>query len=113
MPANFCDIPAGKPNTPPRYGKSKLQPPPGGVMGLFSMIKSNILDHWVSVRTGDEVSDLGGEIKRMADIERNYYAELEGKVEQRTRQVSALYEITSILNRSLDLDRVLPGVVER
>jgi signal transduction histidine kinase len=65
------------------------------------------------MRTGDEFSGLGGETNRMTDIEKNYYSDLERKVDQRTRQVSALYEITGTLNRSLDLDRVLPGVVER
>lgn len=82
-------------------------------MSLFWIITTHKLDYWLSIRMDDEFSDLGGEINRMADIERNYYADLERKVEHRTRQVSALYEITGTLNRSLNLDRVLPIVVER
>ena len=71
------------------------------------------LDHRAVVRSNDEIGQLAGEFNKMAEILKNSYASLEEKVQHRTSDISALYEVTSAVNQSLDLDRVLHEVVER
>jgi len=71
------------------------------------------LDHRAVVKTDDEIGELAGEFNKMAEILKNSYASLEEKVQHRTGHISALYEVTSAVNQSLDLDRVLQEVVER
>jgi signal transduction histidine kinase/putative methionine-R-sulfoxide reductase with GAF domain len=49
----------------------------------------------------------------MAGDLKNSYTTLEQRVEQRTQQLSALYDITTTVNQSLDLDPVLDEVIKK
>ena len=71
------------------------------------------LDHRVAIRTGDEIEELAQEFNSMAAELGNSYATLENRVEQRTRHLAALYDITNSVNQSLDLDPVLEEVIKK
>jgi len=49
----------------------------------------------------------------MTEALENSYATLEQQVQQRTQEISALYDITTTVNQSLDLDAVLHQVIKK
>ena len=77
------------------------------------IIRQGNLDHRVDIKTGDEIEKLAREFNEMAGELKNSYATLEQKVEQRTRQLSALYDVTTTVNQSLELDPVLEEVIRK
>jgi signal transduction histidine kinase len=95
------------------WGSRKITQPIEELRQAVAIIGHGNLDHRAVVRTNDEIGQLAGEFNKMAEILKNSYASLEEKVQHRTGHISALYEVTSAVNQSLDLDRVLQEVVER
>jgi signal transduction histidine kinase/putative methionine-R-sulfoxide reductase with GAF domain len=81
--------------------------------GGVQVIAKGNLDHRVAIRTGDEIEELAQEFNHMADELKNSYATLEQRVEQRTQQLSALYDVTTTVNQSLELDPVLDEVIRK
>jgi signal transduction histidine kinase len=71
------------------------------------------LEHRNSIKTGDEIQDLAEEFNRMTDALQNSYATLEQKVEQRTKEISALYGVTTAVNQSLALGDILNAVIAK
>ena len=62
------------------------------------------LEHRANIKTGDEIEELAVEFNNMTDALQNSYATLEQKVDQRTKEISALYSVTTAVNESLDLE---------
>ena len=71
------------------------------------------LEHRTSIKTGDEIQDLADEFNKMTDALQNSYATLEQKVDQRTKEISALYGVTTALNQSLALEDILNAVIAK
>jgi len=71
------------------------------------------LEHRTSIQTGDEIEDLADEFNKMTDALQNSYATLEQKVEQRTKEISALYGVTTAVNQSLALETILNAVITK
>src|SRR5262249_56626445 len=65
------------------------------------------------IKTGDEIEDLAAEFNEMAAELENSYGMLEQRVEQRTKDLAALYEVTTAVNESLELPPVLDHVIQR
>ncbi|ACK50830.1 multi-sensor signal transduction histidine kinase [Methylocella silvestris BL2] len=85
-----------------------------------SRLASGDFDHPIEVHTGDEVEVLADEFNRMAAQLREFYARLEQKVDDRTRdlaqsvqELKALEEIGRALAASLDLSLVLQTALTR
>src|ERR671913_301582 len=53
------------------------------------------LEHRADIKTGDEIEELAAEFNKMTDALQNSYATLEQKVDQRTKEISALYSVTT------------------
>ncbi len=77
------------------------------------LIGAGKLDHRVDIKSGDEIEELAEGFNKMALELKNSYSNLEQKVEQRTREVSALYEVTTAVNESLNLQTILQAVVAK
>jgi signal transduction histidine kinase len=71
------------------------------------------LEHRTNIKTGDEIEELATEFNKMTDALQNSYATLEQKVEQRTKEISALYEVTTEVNQSLALKDILHAVIAK
>lgn len=71
------------------------------------------LDHRTGVKTGDEIEELANEFNKMTAALQNSYATLEEKVDQRTKEISALYSITTAVNQSLALDEILNALIPK
>jgi len=76
-------------------------------------IRRGNLDHRVRVETDDEIEDLAEEFNAMSAALQNSYANLEQKVRRRTEEVSALYEISTAVNESLELEAILHAVIRK
>ncbi|MGZ8441785.1 MAG: GAF domain-containing protein, partial [Candidatus Binatia bacterium] len=71
------------------------------------------LDHRANIKTGDEIEELAVEFNNMTDALQNSYATLEQKVDQRTKEISALYSVTTAVNQSLALKDILNAVISK
>src|SRR5258705_5459668 len=71
------------------------------------------LEHRAHIRTGDEIEELAGEFNKMTDALQNSHATLEQKVEQRTKEITALYEVTTAVNQSLALKDIADAVIAK
>lgn len=76
-------------------------------------IRGGNLDHRAEITTGDEVEDLAQEFNDMTKALQTSYATLEQKVKQRTEETGALYEVTTAVNKSLDLQTILQAVIDK
>jgi signal transduction histidine kinase len=76
-------------------------------------IRGGDLNHRTGIHTGDEIEELAEEFNKMTEALQDSYATLEQKVEQRTKEASALYEVTTAVNQSLDLQTILQAVIAK
>lgn len=81
-------------------------------------IGSGDLDQNITIKTGDELEALANQFNDMAGKLRKSYAEMESKVEIRTRELAqsvselrALGEVSQAVNSTLDLETVLTTIV--
>jgi signal transduction histidine kinase len=77
------------------------------------IIRSGNLDYQVAIKTRDEIQSLADEFNSMARELKASHATLEEKVELRTRELSALYDVTTTVNQSLALEPVLQEVIKK
>jgi signal transduction histidine kinase len=77
------------------------------------MIRGGDLTHRAQVSTGDEIEELAKEFNDMTAELAHSRATLEQRVEQRTLEISALYEVTAMVSQSLDVEAVLEAVIEK
>ena len=77
------------------------------------LIRSGSLDHQMEIDSAGEIQSLAHEFNQMAKDLKASHASLEQKVEQRTRELSALFEVTTTINQSLDPEPVLQAAIEK
>jgi len=78
-----------------------------------SIIEKGNLNHRVEIDTDDEIGELGAKFNQMAVALKNAHETLETKIELRTRELSALYGVTTLINQSLDMATVLNYGIEQ
>ena len=71
------------------------------------------LNHRSHIETRDEIQDLATEFNKMTIALQHSYATLEQKVAQRTKEVSALYSVTTAVNESLALNDILNAIIAK
>jgi len=71
------------------------------------------LDHRIEIKTGNEIEMLADEFNKMVGEIKNSYQSLEDKVRQRTKELTALLDVTATATQSLDFDQVLRRVAEK
>lgn len=76
-------------------------------------IRNGNLDRRADIRTGDEIEALANEFNEMTAALQNSYATLEHKVEQRTAEIATLYDVTTTVNKSLDVQTILDAVIAK
>jgi signal transduction histidine kinase len=77
------------------------------------IIRRGDLTHRAELTTGDEIEGLAREFNHMAEALEQSTATLEQRVEQRTQEISALYEITAMVSQTLDVEAVLDAVIKK
>ncbi len=76
-------------------------------------VRNGRLDHRTDIKTGDEIEELAEDFNSMTEALQNSYATLEQQIQQRTQEISALYDVTTAVNQSLDLNVVLHRVIKK
>jgi signal transduction histidine kinase len=76
-------------------------------------IRAGNLQHRANIQTSDEIQELAEEFNQMTAALQNSYASLEQQVQERTQAISALYDISTTINQSLELDSVLRQVIKK
>jgi signal transduction histidine kinase/HAMP domain-containing protein len=71
------------------------------------------LSHRVNVSSNDEIAELGEQFNHMAEALKSWRDTLEKKVELRTQEISALYDVTTTVNQSLAIETVLNDVIKK
>jgi len=71
------------------------------------------LDFRLAVKTGDEIELLAEEFNRMVEKLKTSYDTLERQVQNRTRELSALYDVTATASQSLEVKPVLQEVIKK
>ena len=71
------------------------------------------LEHRTDIKTGDEIEELAVEFNKMTDALQNSYDTLEQTVDQRTKEISALYSVTTAVNESLALKDILNAIIPK
>jgi signal transduction histidine kinase/HAMP domain-containing protein len=77
------------------------------------IIRGGNLDHRVQVKTDDEIEDLAEEFNNMSAALKNSRGDLEQKVARRTEELSALYDVSTAVNESLELEGILQAVIKK
>jgi GAF domain-containing protein/HAMP domain-containing protein len=77
------------------------------------LIARGDLDHRLDIRTGDEIESLAAKFNGMAQSLKESYESLEGKIAERTREISSLYAALAPLSPANSLSEVLKGVIDR
>src|SRR5688572_13434435 len=95
------------------WAANKITRPIQKLHSGVKIIRSGNLNHQVEVSTGDEIQSLADEFNRMATELQASHSTLEDKVDQRTRELSALYEVTTTVNQSLEVEPVLQAVIQK
>jgi signal transduction histidine kinase/HAMP domain-containing protein len=78
-----------------------------------NIIEKGNLNHRVEIDTNDEIGELGAKFNQMAVALKNAQETLETKIKLRTRELSALYGVTTLINQSLDMATVLNYGIEQ
>jgi signal transduction histidine kinase/HAMP domain-containing protein len=71
------------------------------------------LDFRLAVQTGDEIELVAEEFNRMVEKLKVSYDTLEQQVKNRTRELSALYDVTATASQSLEVKPVLHEVIKK
>jgi signal transduction histidine kinase len=71
------------------------------------------LNYQLKIQTGDEIEILAEEFNNMVGQLRKAHDTLEQRVEQRTKELAVLYDVTAAATQSLDLKAVLHDVSKR
>jgi len=69
------------------------------------------LEYRADIKTGDEIEELATEFNKMTEALQNSRATLEQKVVQRTKEITALYEVTTTVNQSLAVKEISDAVI--
>ena len=91
----------------------KISSPIQELRRSVATIGSGNLDHRAVITTGDEIEELANEFNKMTDNLQNLYATLEQNVEQRTKEISALYKVTTTVSQSLSLQEISEAVITK
>jgi nitrate/nitrite-specific signal transduction histidine kinase len=94
-------------------GVRRITQPIQSLINAAQEIAKGNFDQRITAHTGDEIEELAIQFNRMAEQLQASYAQLEQRVVDRTRELAALNDIAAEVSRSLDLDQLLHGALEK
>ena len=71
------------------------------------------LGHRTNIKTGDEIEELADEFNKMTAALQNSHVTLEQTVVQRTKEITALYDVTTAVNQSLALKNISAAIIAK
>jgi nitrate/nitrite-specific signal transduction histidine kinase len=94
-------------------GVRRITQPIQSLINAAQEIAKGNFDQRIVAHTGDEIEELADQFNRMAEQLQASYAQLEQRVADRTRELAALNDIAAEVSRSLDLDQLMQGALEK
>jgi nitrate/nitrite-specific signal transduction histidine kinase len=94
-------------------GVRRITQPIQSLINAAQEIAKGNFDQRITAHTGDEIEELANQFNRMAEQLQASYAQLEQRVADRTRELAALNDIAAEASRSLDLEQLLHGALEK
>ncbi len=94
-------------------GVRRIIQPITDMIGAAQKVAAGDFAQTIATHTGDEVEALAAQFNHMSAQLRASYADLENRVDERTKVLSALIDIAETVNRSLDLEETLNHSLEK
>ncbi len=94
-------------------GMRRITGPLNEFIAAAQKIAGGDFDQTISVETHDELETLALQFNRMASELKHSYALLETRVEERTKELTAVNSIAALVSRSLEMEAVLPDTLDR
>jgi signal transduction histidine kinase len=94
-------------------GVRRITGPITDFTGAAQRIAGGDFSHPITVKTGDELEELANQFNAMAINLNESYETLETRVAQRTQELTALNSVAAVVNRSLDLEQILPDALTK
>lgn len=88
-------------------GVRQITRPIRELIGAAQEVAEGDFDQKIVAETGDELQDLADQFNHMASRLRELYANLEQRGADRTRELSALYQVATVARASLNLSEIL------
>ncbi len=95
------------------FGTQRIIQPIIDMISAAQKVAAGDFAQTIVTNSGDEVDILAAQFNRMSAQLRASYTELENRVAERTRVLSALIDIAAAVNRSLDLEETLTHSLEK
>ena len=93
-------------------GVKRITDPIHELIGAAKEIAGGQFGQEIEVHTGDELEDLARQFNVMSNQLSESYAQLEQRVEARTKELASLNAIAAVVSRSLDLGEVLNAALD-
>jgi signal transduction histidine kinase/HAMP domain-containing protein len=94
-------------------GVRRITGPIADLIAASKEVASGKFGQTISVRTGDELEELGNQFNLMSEQLQESYSDLERKVSGRTKELATLNEIAEVVSSSLDLDEILQNAMDK
>ena len=88
-------------------GVNKIARPIHELTGAAQRVAEGDFSQTITANTGDEIEELANQFNHMAGELHGLYTDLERRVENRTKELSALNGISAAVAQSLDLEKMM------
>jgi nitrate/nitrite-specific signal transduction histidine kinase len=95
------------------YGVRHLTQPIDQMINAAREIADGRFGQKIDANSGDELEDLAVQFNKMSTQLAQSYATLEQRVEDRTRELATINEITKVVSRTLNIEEVLQRALEK
>jgi nitrate/nitrite-specific signal transduction histidine kinase len=89
------------------FGVQRVMRPIQDLISASKEVAEGRFGQNIEAQTGDEIEELASQFNLMSTQLAQSYANLEQRVEARTKELDALYTIASVLSQTLDLEEIL------
>ena len=94
-------------------GVRQITRPVTDLIGAAQAVAQGDFGQTITARTGDEIEELASQFSVMSAQLQESYTHLEQRVSERTKELAALNAIAAVVSRSLDLQEILKGALDK
>lgn len=95
------------------FSVRRITQPIEELIAATKAVAAGNFDQEIKAESGDEIAALAQQFNHMSAQLRTSYAEIERKVQERTRELSVLYQTARVLSHSLRMETMLSIALER